>query len=41
LSANDGTEHNLSLDADGKGVLKNIDFGRLIANQTKRSEGPA
>jgi len=41
LSANDGTEHNLSLDADGKGVLKNIDFGRLIANQTKRSEGQA
>jgi type VI secretion system secreted protein VgrG len=37
LAAGDGALHNLALDGEGKGELTNIDFGRLLAGQSKRS----
>jgi type VI secretion system VgrG family protein len=36
LAAEDGATHSVSLDGEGKAVLKNIDFGSLTAVQTKR-----
>ena len=36
LAAQDGATHSVSLDGEGKAVLKNIDFGSLTAVQTKR-----
>lgn len=37
LMAEDGTTHNVVLDGEGKGELNGISFGRLVANQVKRS----
>jgi type VI secretion system secreted protein VgrG len=37
LASEDGAIHNVTLDSNGKGELKNIDFGKLVADQTRRS----
>jgi type VI secretion system secreted protein VgrG len=37
LAAGDGTVHSVVLDGAGKGELNNIDYGQLVANQSKRS----
>jgi len=37
LASEDGTIHNVTLDSNGKGELKNIDFGKLVADQIRRS----
>ncbi|KWB34160.1 type VI secretion protein ImpA, partial [Burkholderia ubonensis] len=37
FTAEDGTEHSVALDAEGKAELKNIDFDQFVANQAKRT----
>jgi type VI secretion system secreted protein VgrG len=37
LASEDGTIHNVTLDSNGKGELKSIDFGKLVADQIRRS----
>jgi len=37
LASEDGALHNVVLDAEGKGELKGIDFGKFVADQVKRS----
>jgi len=37
FSTEDGTVHSVTLDGDGKGTLTGIDFGKLMAHQTRRS----
>ncbi|RQR53263.1 type VI secretion system tip protein VgrG [Burkholderia sp. Bp9125] len=37
FTAEDGTEHSVALDAEGRAELKNIDFDEFVANQAKRS----
>ncbi|WMY08147.1 type VI secretion system Vgr family protein [Paraburkholderia phenoliruptrix] len=37
LASEDGALHNVVLDAEGKGELKGIDFGKFVADQIKRS----
>ncbi|WP_157375232.1 DUF2345 domain-containing protein, partial [Burkholderia ubonensis] len=37
FTAEDGTEHSVALDAEGKAELKNIDFDEFVANQVKRT----
>ncbi|WP_157683002.1 DUF2345 domain-containing protein, partial [Burkholderia ubonensis] len=37
FTAEDGTEHSVALDAEGRAELKNIDFDQFVANQAKRS----
>ncbi|TCW76846.1 type VI secretion system tip protein VgrG [Burkholderia sp. SRS-46] len=39
FTAEDGTEHSVALDAEGRADLKNIDFDEFVANQAKRSGG--
>ncbi|WP_157655726.1 DUF2345 domain-containing protein, partial [Burkholderia ubonensis] len=37
FTAEDGTEHSVALDAEGRAELKNIDFDQFVANQAKRT----
>ncbi|WP_442807498.1 type VI secretion system Vgr family protein [Trinickia soli] len=37
LVSDDGVTHHVSLDGNGIGELKNVDFGRFVANQVKRN----
>ncbi|KVU72868.1 DUF2345 domain-containing protein, partial [Burkholderia ubonensis] len=37
FTAEDGTEHSVALDAEGRAELKNIDFDQFVANQITRS----
>ncbi|AYZ67173.1 type VI secretion system tip protein VgrG [Burkholderia multivorans] len=37
FTTEDGTEHSVALDAEGKAELKNIDFDEFVANQVKRT----
>jgi type VI secretion system secreted protein VgrG len=37
LASEDGTIHNVTLDSNGKGELKSIDFGKLVADQIRRN----
>ncbi|KUZ82146.1 type VI secretion protein ImpA [Burkholderia ubonensis] len=37
FTTEDGTEHSVALDAEGKAELKDIDFDEFVANQVKRT----
>ncbi|KWA13991.1 type VI secretion system Vgr family protein [Burkholderia territorii] len=37
FTTEDGTEHSVALDAEGKAELKNIDFDEFVASQVKRT----
>ncbi|WP_423370127.1 type VI secretion system Vgr family protein [Burkholderia sp. LMG 32019] len=37
FATEDGTEHSVALDAEGKAELKNIDFDEFVASQVKRT----